>query len=130
MSIAWLETEGPNHDLFLADPVITELSAPGYRDRNAALDLAAQFRIEEVSEAMHAFASVLAKRFVMPQDVLGDALHVAAAVMLQADILLTWNVKHLANERKQPHLRVVCLENGLIAPRITRPDILLQEIEP
>ena len=72
---------------------------------------------------MEAFAAVLAERFVMPQDLKGDALHVSAAVLLRADLFLTWNVKHLANENKQPHLRAVCLEYGLLAPRMARPDI-------
>jgi hypothetical protein len=129
MSAAWLEGEGSSHDLYLSDPVIRELSAPGYRDRDAALDLASRFRVEPVSVAMESFAAILAERFVMPQDLLGDALHVAAAVILRSDLLLTWNVKHLANQNKQPHLQAVCSENGMMAPRITRPDILLQEIE-
>jgi hypothetical protein len=129
MSREWLEAEQTKHDLFIADPVIAELSAPTYRDRESALDQAAKFRLEPITPPMEAFAIILAERFVMPQDLQGDALHVAAAVILKADLLITWNVKHLANENKQPHLRAVCIENGLRAPRIVRPDILLQEIE-
>jgi hypothetical protein len=130
MSNGWLEQEGPKYELLVADPVLDELSAPGYRDRESALKLATTFRIEQITPAMEVFAEILADRFVMPKDLAGDALHVAAAVLLQADLLLTWNVKHLANQNKQPHLRAVCIENGFVAPRITRPDILLQEIEP
>ena len=130
MSLAWLESEGTACDLFIADPVIAELSAPDFRDRNSALELAAKFPIEPITVAMETFAGLLAQRFVMPQDLQGDALHVAAAVILKSDILLTWNVKHLANQNKQPHLRAVCIENGFIAPRIIRPDILLEENEP
>jgi len=130
MSLAWLESERTNSDLFLADPVIAELSAPTYLDRDAALEAASQFRVEPINVAMETFAELLANRFVMPQDLQGDALHVAAAVILKADLLLTWNVKHLANENKQPHLRATCIENGFVAPRITRPDILIEENEP
>jgi hypothetical protein len=129
MSLAWLEAEQSNNELLIADPEIVELSAPTYRDRDQALDLAAQFELQPITTAMEAFAIILADRFVMPQDLQGDALHVAVAVLLRADLLLTWNVKHLANENKQPHLRAVCIENGFIAPRIARPDILLQETE-
>ncbi len=129
MSLAWLEAERRTNDLFIADPVIVELSAPTYRERASALELASQFRLESITPAMETFAIILAERFVMPQDLQGDALHVAAAVLLEADLLLTWNVKHLANESKQPHLRAVCSENGFVAPRIARPDILLQETE-
>lgn len=129
MSLAWLEAERSSNDLFIADPVIIELSAPAYRDRESALELASQFRLEPITPAMETFAIILAERFVMPQSLQGDALHVAAAVLLEADLLLTWNVKHLANDSKQPHLRAVCLENGFVAPRVARPDILLQETE-
>jgi len=130
MSLGWLESEGSGSELLLADPVIAELSAPMYRDRDAALELAARFQIEPISAAMETNAALLAERFVMPQDLQGDALHVAAAVVLKADLLLTWNVKHLANQNKQPHLRAICIENGFVPPRIARPDILLQEMEP
>jgi PIN domain len=100
MSVAWLESEESACDVFLADPVIAELSAPAYRDREAALELAARFKIETITPAIEDFAALLAKRFVMPQDLQGDALHVAAAIVLKADLLLTWNVKHLANQSK------------------------------
>ncbi|RIK75365.1 MAG: hypothetical protein DCC67_15380 [Planctomycetota bacterium] len=130
MSFAWLHGEGPSHDIFLSDPVIAELSAPSYRDREAALALAARYRIDAISSAMETLAEVLATRFVMPRDLAGDALHVAAAVVLEADLLLTWNVKHLANQNKQPHLRAVCIEYGYQPPRIARPDIILEELEP
>jgi hypothetical protein len=129
MSLAWLESEENRNELFLADPVINELSDPGFRERDSALGLASRYHLEPVTTEMESFAIILAERFVMPQDLQGDALHVAAAVLLQADILLTWNVKHLANENKQPHLKAVCLEHGYVAPRITRRDILLQEAE-
>ena len=130
MSLAWLDIEAPNHELLLADPVIAELSVPTYLNRDAALLLATRFDLEAITPAMEAFAVVLAQRFVMPQDLFGDALHVAAAVMLKCNVLLTWNVKHLANDRKQPHLRTICEEYHLVAPRLVRPDILLQENEP
>jgi hypothetical protein len=130
MSLAWLETEGPIHELVLSDAVIAELSSPLYPDREAALQLAGRFPLEPITKAMETFAGVLAARFVMPQDLQGDALHVAAAILIKADLLLTWNVKHLANESKQPHIRAVCIEYGMLPPRIARPDVLLQEKEP
>ncbi len=130
MALTWLNAEQSGNTLFLSDSVVAELSAPNYRERDEALELASQFLIEPITPAMETFAIILAERFVMPQDLQGDALHVAAAVILKADLILTWNVKHLANQNKQPHLRAVCIENGFVPPRIARPDILLQENEP
>jgi len=116
--------------MVLADPVIAELSSPIYPLRDSALAFAAQFEVAGVTPAMELLAAAFVERLVMPRNAQGDALHVAAAVILGVDTLLTWNVKHLANERKQPHLRAICLEFGLKLPRLTRPDVLLLEEEP
>lgn len=48
------------------------------------------------------------------------------ATVAGMDYMLTWNIQHLANPNKTQHLNVVCLEFGLIPPRIRRPDDMLE----
>jgi hypothetical protein len=71
-------------------------------------------------------AEVLVEKRVMPKPVGGDALHVAVSTVAGVDYLLTWNVKHLANPNKAQHINAVCLEFGLLAPRILRPDDMME----
>ena len=61
----------------------------------------------------------------MPQDVLGDALHLALASYHKCDYLLTWNCKHLANPNKFKHMRIVNTSLGLYTPEITTPNQLI-----
>ena len=128
-SLQWLADQSHRHELFCSDATLAELSSRKYPLRKQALEAAVQFTPLLISPEMEAFAVILANRFVMPQDLKGDALHVAAATIAEMDCLLTWNVKHLANAKKERHLRVVCGDYGLIAPRILRPDAFIQELE-
>jgi hypothetical protein len=51
---------------------------------------------------------------VMPNDPLGDALHLAIASYHKCDFLLTWNCRHLANANKFGH-KWVCKINYTVA---------------
>jgi len=62
---------------------------------------------------------------LMPQDPLGDALHLALASYYKCDFLLTWNCKHLANANKFDHIRRVNMLLGLYVPKLVTPIELL-----
>ena len=61
----------------------------------------------------------------MPNPPSADAIHVAFASYYHMDYLLTWNIRHLANVRKDAHLRLVNMELGIHVPRLITPDQLL-----
>jgi len=79
-----------------------------------------------VKAPMVTLAVALVQRMVMPKSVGGDALHVAMATVSRCHYLLTWNVRHLANPNKVQHLTAVCLEFGLLPPKILRPDDMME----
>lgn len=81
---------------FRIDAVIAELSHPRYPHTAIALGFIQGVPILAISPEMTALAKVFVDRRVMPKGLTGDALHVAMAVVAEADFLLTWNVKHLA----------------------------------
>lgn len=60
----------------------------------------------------------------MPSPVAGDALHIPVATVHGVELVLSWNVRHLANPNKLAHLRTVCGRAGLVAPQIVTPDLL------
>lgn len=61
----------------------------------------------------------------MPQDPLGDALHLALASYHKCDFLLTWNCQHLANANKFNHIKRINTMLGLFIPILTTPLELL-----
>jgi hypothetical protein len=125
-----LENYSHSHELFASDSVVLELSAPTYPRRNEALALASTYNRLPSTPQANALARVFVDHRVMPRNLAGDALHVAIATLAQMDVLLTWNVAHLANENKRRHLQVVCLQYGCLPPRLRRPDVFIQEQYP
>ena len=62
---------------------------------------------------------------VMPNDPIGDALHLALASYYKCDFLLTWNCDHLANANKFNHIRRINTMLGLFVPNLVMPLELL-----
>ncbi|MBU6413746.1 MAG: hypothetical protein KGS45_09740 [Planctomycetes bacterium] len=120
----WMQEVGPEHELFTSVEVIRELSDPRFPLRVAALEHAEQLPLLEINDEVIACAQMLVTSLVMPQPVAGDALHVAVCAVHGIDYLLSWNVKHLSNPNKVPHLRSALAEMGLDAPAILTPDML------
>ena len=58
---------------------------------------------------------------VMPDNPLGDALHLALASFHKYDFLLTWNCEHLANANKFGHIRRINALLGLHVPALVTP---------
>lgn len=125
-SLAWWQSERQHHEVLISDAVINELSDRRYSQREAAYAFVEGVAVVSLTPQMVALAEVLVDRRVMPKPVGGDALHVAMATVAGVDYLLTWNVKHLANPKKAQHVNAVCLEFGLVAPRILRPDDMME----
>lgn len=67
---------------------------------------------------------------VMPNDPVGDALHLALASHYRCDFLVTWNCRHLANANKFDHIRRVNTLLGLYVPALVTPlEFLGEEYE-
>jgi len=75
----------------------------------------------------------VAQRYVrerlVPGNLQGDALHLAAACVYEFDFLLTWNIRHLANPNKMAHLTVINRRLGLLTPQVVTPEMLWLEDE-
>lgn len=58
---------------------------------------------------------------IMPHQHAADAVHLAFAVYYKADILLTWNCRHLANPNKFRIISEINTGMGLYSPILTTP---------
>lgn len=124
VSLEWWSTQREQHELYVSDEVIAELSDSRYPQREEALNYIEGIESLEVSEVVVGLAKVLVKEKVMPGPLKGDALHVAVATIYAMEFIVSWNVRHLANRNKLEHLNNICLRVGLIPPRIITPDLL------
>jgi len=114
-----------NWTVFVSDVLMRELS----KSKNA-LQVFQSFvpvkkRVETIPQfdIMH-LADMYIKRLVLPAKSKADALHIAYATLYEADMLITWNMKHMAKETKKDGINLVNQEFGHKLIRIIKPDEL------
>jgi hypothetical protein len=63
---------------------------------------------------------------VIPEDFEEDATHVAYATIAKADVLVSFNLRHLANEWAERRIASVNLQQGYLPLRIRTPEEVLE----
>ena len=102
------------YEAFVSDAVIDEIVKAHPAKRQLLLGAIQEYGIGflEVTDEVVAFAGRILEAGIVPQAKTQDALHIAVAVCNGADVLLSWNFKHLANINKERLVRALCLMEG------------------
>ena len=121
----WWERRG-DFDLFVSQAVITEAGrghAGAAARRLAALDDVA---VLEVTEDATRLAEAFIEQHALPAKAAVDALHIAVAVVMGMDYVLTWNCTHIANAVIRPKIEDACRQLGYEPPVICTPEELME----
>ena len=73
-------------------------------------------------------AAQLISGHALPQGETTDALHIATAAVAGADVLLTWNCRHMANPRTLPKTIEIIEKAGFRCPWIMTPKTFLENM--
>ena len=73
-------------------------------------------------------AAKLISGHAVPENQATDALHIAAAAVIGADVLLTWNCKHMANPHTLPKTRQIVTASGYVCPQVMTPKTFLDNL--
>ena len=93
------------------EPVRTVLDA--IRDAHAT--------IVELDERVEKLAQAYIEKGVLSARHIGDALHVAAATVGGAHVILSWNFKHIVNYQRVGKFNAISIELGYSAIEIRSP---------
>ncbi|NOS99323.1 MAG: type II toxin-antitoxin system VapC family toxin [Phycisphaerales bacterium] len=126
-TIEWWDQQRPAYELWSSDTTIAELREGQWPGQQQALSLIADLPRLSVTDEVVAVARRYVRERVVPADLGGDAMHLAAACVHEMDFLLTWNIRHLANPNKLDHLTVINRRLSLLTPRIVTPEMLWKE---
>lgn len=126
----WWKSYRQLFSLASSEAVLTELGEGDYAMRAEAIALLADIELLEVSDAVADIIDVYLANHLMPQERVGDALHLALASYHKCDFLLTWNCRHIANANKFEHIRIINGRLGLFVPALVTPMELCEEVSP
>lgn len=74
-----------------------------------------------ISGTARALAPRLLHRANLPDASLADALHIAIAALNGMHYVLTWNMRHIANENVRQRVRAALAEEGVGCPALSTP---------
>ena len=117
----WWKEYADQFSLVSSTTVIDELSAGTSEKTQDRVDLVKDLEMLPVPSTINQIVQTYIDRLIMPQDLFGDAHHLALASFHNTDALLTWNCKHLANFNKIYLIRQINQELGLPTPELVTP---------
>lgn len=122
----WLEEEGPKCELIVSDIVVQE-AGRGNPDQ-AKLRLAFLEKVRTVPETpqVQTLTKLLLDAHALPPNSVTDASHIAIAAVHGADIVLTWNCRHIANPITLPLTVSTLHDAGYKCPALATPAQLLE----
>ena len=101
--------------------VATELRRAESKVTQDRLGLLEGIELFASTSEIQRIAQVYIDKLIMPQEPQGDALHLAIASFHKVDVLLTWNLAHIANPNKFDFITRLNHELGLSTPLLTTP---------
>lgn len=111
------------HNFVISKVVIDEiLKTPDNTKLTKLLDVIQKYQIKSLTPDNNAIlnienlAEIYLKEKVIPKNKKNDALHIAYAVIMQCDLLLSWNFKHIANINKAEKVKLINLREGYYYP--------------
>nr|VFK24845.1 MAG: hypothetical protein BECKMB1821G_GA0114241_101011 [Candidatus Kentron sp. MB] len=121
----WWNELGCRYEIVSSDAVVNELEHPNYPHSVKALEFIAPIQKLSIENEIRQIVSIYIQNQLMPQDPIGDALHLAIASWHKCDYLLTWNCKHIANPNKFRQIRMCNTSLGLFVPTLCTPNLLI-----
>jgi predicted nucleic acid-binding protein len=112
----------PDYEKLCSQLTLEELRRvrdPSLRER--LLNLTASFQVLPIGAGEHELARAYVAAGVVPLRYVADALHLAAAVLGGADILVSWNFKHLVRRSTRLLVNYVNASRGLPSLEILAP---------
>jgi hypothetical protein len=125
-TLMWWNRDRQNFLLCLSDEVMIEAAKGDPEFARRRLEKAAELQLILVNSADRTLAREFVARHLLPPDSLVDATHLAITVRRKFDVLLTWNVKHLANPYVLPLVYNFLRQAGMHVPVILTPAALLE----
>jgi|GEM_PF-802650 len=116
----WLQ-ERAGYDCITSTEVLREAAQGDAAMSGLRLDALRKLELVTVTSDAEAMAEALLQSGVLPPAVRADALHLALASLNDADYLLTWNCRHLANANILKRLRKESASRGWRLPLVCTP---------
>ena len=127
----WERIKAGNYEIVISTLVIDELRRCQEPKKTILLDHLKEidFRILDVNEDTVRLAEKFIDFGVLKKRSFEDCQHIAAAILSNCDIIISWNFKHIVNVKTIRGIKVVTTLEGYRDILIYPPSALLEEVD-
>jgi len=125
----WEKIKSGKYDVYISDVVLRELNDCEEEKRNKLLNYLKeiQFQTVEITDKTMKLAEKFIDFGVLKKKSFDDCQHIAAAIVSDCDIIISWNFKHIVNVKTIRGVKVITTMEGFKDLLIYQPTALLEE---
>jgi hypothetical protein len=112
-----------SHEKLCSNLTLDEIGRASPELAEAMQRLTGGLRVVQLDDQTDRLARIYVQEGVVAQKYFADALHIAAAVLADADILVSWNFEHLVKRATRFLVNSVNAKHGLRTIEILAPEI-------
>jgi len=126
----WRILRTGKYDVFISEVVVDELSKCAEPKRTDLLAFLSEINYTDVkvegNAELLALADEIKQLNILPPKSENDRRHIAAAILSECNIIVSWNFNHMVNVKTIDGIRVVCVANNISPVDIYTPTVLLE----
>ena len=126
----WERIKAGQYDVFISDVVLRELADckdEAKRDLLIGHLAEIKYNLIAVDDDIAKLAEKIVTKGVLKQKNIDDCQHIAAAILSDCDIIVSWNFKHIVNVKTIRGIKVITTVEGFKDLLIYHPTALLNE---
>jgi len=127
----WKDIQMGRYDVYISSVGLAEIGRCHEEKRNTLESFLSSidFQTVTITEEMESLANQIIKQGILSQKSFDDCVHIAAAVAIECDIIVSWNFKHMVNIKTINGVRAINLLNGYKPIDIYSPEVLVERSE-
>ena len=125
----WEKIKSGMYDVYISDVVLRELNDCNENKRNTLLGYLKEitFQTVEITDKTMKLAEKFIDLGILKKKSFDDCQHIAAALVSDCDIIISWNFKHIVNVKTIRGVKVITTMEGFKDLLIYQPTALLEE---
>lgn len=111
----WSLLKSNEYQVIISNLVFREISEATEEKRKKLMSFVEEIDYEkcEINEDILNLADLIINEGILKPKSMDDAIHIAAAIYSNSDIILSWNFKHLVNYNTINGVRQICFRNNI-----------------
>ena len=123
----WKDLQAGMYDIFISDVTIDEINDCAEPKRSFMLDKLKNISITiiETEKKVEELSQEFIRLGILKEKSIDDCMHIATALLAKCDVIVSWNFKHIVNDKTIEGVKTISKTNGFDGIKIYCPSILI-----